>query len=168
MDIVSTVFFILFGLILFLVLYNSFKSSAWHKYHKIDEKILDLKGEEVEARVVEVKQKSKNSRYYKVVLEYTDSSGFEQKANLVSYQKATKSEVNYMKKQKRLRALAYKDVIEVDLSEMVDDGSEVIYMPSAILGALLTWLFPIFSRRFGFPPCHSRKKLLKELERNGL
>ena len=166
MDIESIVFFILFGLMLFIILYNSFRAAAWHKYRKIDERILDLKGEEVEARFVEAKQESKKSRYYNVVLSYTDSSGHEQKANLVSYQKATKPEVNYMKKQNLLSALAYKDIIEVDLSDMVDDGSEVIYMRSAILGALSTWLFPFFSRRFGFPPRNPRKKLLKEFERN--
>ena len=49
---------------------------------------------------------------------------------------------------------------------MVDEGGEVEFVPSAILSALATFLFPFFSKRCGFPPKHPRKSLLKELEQD--
>ena len=98
-------------------------------------------------------------------MEYVDQFGNEQQASPVTYQKIKSSNVQYLKKNQPLRALAYKDIVEIDFSE-VDESKDV----ETELGIAVVLFFkqfcPIFSKRCGFPPRHPRKELLKELEYN--
>ena len=165
MDIQSIMFWVLFCVVGFIILYASFRIAAWSKYNKIDEEILDLKGEEVKIRFVSAKKISKNSKYYDLKVEYIDQFGNEQQASPVTYQKITNWDLKYIKKNQPLRALAYKDIVEIDFSEM-DESQHVETEFGLAIVLILKQFCPIFSKRGGFPPRHPRKKLLKELKQH--
>ena len=166
MDFETLSFWILFGVVGFLILYASFRMAAWSKYNQVDEKILDLQGEEVEATLISAKKNKRDPKLYDIKLEYVDKYGDEHQAVPATYQKIKEMELKYIKKNQPIRALAYKDVLELDFSEMDEssgDGVETIY--SSVL-YMLKLVCPVFSPRCGFPPRHPRKQMLKELQRN--
>ena len=162
MDTQSIIFFIIFGLVGFLILYLAFTSGAWSKYHKIDEKILDLKGEIVKATLNDYKLIKDHPKRYEIRMEYTDSAGLNHLATPASYcNEISTKELNYLKKQDEIEILAFEDLCEIDFSAMP--------VPSNSSGEndliqTLKFIFPMFKKRGGFPPHHKRKELLKQLE----
>ena len=161
MDTQTILFVILFAFVGFCIIYNVIVHGAWHYYHKIDEQILDLRGEEVEATFKRSEEDPNKKDCYLVTMEYTDSLGSVQLARLASYDVIREDELKYLKNQP-VRALAYKDLIEVDLSEV--STSETVSV-IGIFGVLKHFV-PIFSKRCGFPPRHPRKQMLKEIKNN--
>jgi hypothetical protein len=67
-----------------------------------------------------------------------------------------------IKKNQPLKALAYEDLMELDLSSVSTVTKES--------GFLILWILKevavVFKKRGGFPPRHPRKKLLMEIKKN--
>lgn len=162
MDIFSILFIISFSIIGFCIVYNVLVHGAWHNYYKIDEQILDLKGEEVEATLESYEKDPNRKNCYKVKMRYVDSFGEIQFAYLASYNIIRKDELRYIKSNQPLRALAYKDLMEIDLSEVSTHEKSLGLISLLIIKQIL----PVFSKRCGFPPKNPRKKFLKELKGN--
>lgn len=161
MDIQTILFIILFTLVGFCIIYNVIVRGAWQCYHKVDEQILDLKGEEVDATFESYEKDSDHKNCYRVKMKYKNSFGETQTATLASYNIIRKDELNYLKKHP-VRALAYKDLMEVDLTGVSTTERSF----GSVIFLIVKQLLVVFSKRCGFPPKHLRKKMLKEIKEN--